>query len=208
MKVAVIGGTGKMGRALALRLAGGNRVIIGSRDPARAEEAAKGIPGAKGADYSAASREAEVVVVSIPNSAMEKMAPLADDLSGKLVISVVNPLRFDDGLFYPARDGESAAEELARILPKSRVATAFNNIPSGFLERDGDVPIDVLVAADSKEVYEEVAALVRTIPNLRPLYAGPLTQARIVESITALVLNLAKLNHTGSLATKFVSRKG
>ena len=207
MIVAVIGGTGKMGGALALRLAGGNEVIVGSRDRARAEEAAKAIPGARGADYSAASREAEVVVVAIPNSAVEEMAPLADELSGKLVISVVNPLRFDRGLFYSARDGESAAEELARILPKSRVATAFNNIPSALLERD-DVPVDVLVAADSKEIYEEVAALVSTIPKLRPLYAGPLTQARVVESITALVLNLAKLNRTGSLATKFVSGKG
>lgn len=208
MKIAVLGGTGKMGRALAGRLAGGNYVIIGSRDPARAREAAKGIPGASGMDYPGASREADVVVVSVPDSAVETIAPLSKDLAGKLVISVVNPLRFKDGLLYFGRDTGSAAEELARILPDSRVATAFNNIPAGFFEKDEVIPIDVLVAADKKETYEEVANLVKGIPNLRPLYAGPLSQARTVESITALVLNLANLNKTGSLTTRFVSRKG
>ena len=208
MKVAVLGGTGKMGGAVATRLADGNSVIVGSRDPARAAEAAKGIPGATGADYEGASREADVVVVAIPDSAVGSMAPLAEALAGKLVISVVNPLKFDGGLFYTGRQCESAAEELARLLPQSRVATAFNNIPSALLERGGAVSIDVLVAANSKDVYEEAAALVSSIPNLRPLYAGPLNQAGMVESITALVLNLAKLNGTGALATRFVSRKG
>jgi predicted dinucleotide-binding enzyme len=64
------------------------------------------------------------------------------------------------------------------------------------------------VAADSKEVFEETATLVRSIPNLRPLYVGPLSQAHVVERMTALVLNLAKLNGTGSLALRFVSKKG
>ena len=207
MKVAVLGGTGKMGSALALRLAKSNGVIIGSRDPARAREAAKGVPGATGMDYAGASREADVVVVAIPNAAVEIMAPLADDLSGKLVVSAVNPLRSEGGLLYCGRDKGSAAEELARILPRSRVATAFNNIPAGLLGKE-DIAIDVLVAADAKETYDEAARLVRSIPNLRPLYAGPLSQAGIVETITALVLNLASLNGTGSLTTRFVSRKG
>jgi 8-hydroxy-5-deazaflavin:NADPH oxidoreductase len=208
MKVAVLGGTGKMGRAIAKRLANGNKVIIGSRDPARAREAAKGIPGAVGMDYAGASREADAAVVSIPASAIGTVAPLAKDLAGKLVISMVNPLRSEGGFLHFAREKGSAAEELARLLPESRVATAFNNIPAGLLERDEVIPIDVIVAADSRETYEEVAKLVKSIPNLRPLYAGPLSQAVIVEMITALVLNLASLNGTGSLTTKFVSRKG
>ncbi len=208
MKVAVLGGTGKMGRALASRLAESNSVIIGSRDPARAREAAKGIPGASGADYAEASRTADVVVVAVPDSAVATIAPLAKHLSGKLVVSVVNPLRSEGGILYFGRKAGSAAEELAELLPESRVSTAFNNIPAGFLLKDEVVPIDVLVAADSKETYEETAKLVREIKNLRPLYAGPLSQAAIVETITALVLNLASLNGTGSLATRFVSRKG
>lgn len=207
MKVAVLGGTGKMGRAIAKRLAKANSVVIGSRDVAKAEEAAKGIPGAIGMDYARASEAADVVVVSVPYSAVGSLAPLAKVLAGKLVISVVNPLRFEGGLLYFDMDRGSAAEELAKVLPGSRVATAFNNIPAALLEKDETIQIDVLVAADSKDTFDEVAGLVRTIQNLRPLYAGPLTQAAIVEMITPLVLNLAKLNGTGSLATRFVSRR-
>lgn len=208
MKVAVLGGTGKMGRALAGKLAKKHAVIIGSRDPGRAMEAAKVIPGAKGMDYAGASREADAVVVVVPDQALGGLAPLAKDLAGKLVISVVNPLKFEGGILRHGRDRGSAAEELAKLLPGSKVATAFNNIPVALLQKDEVVPIDVLVAADTKETYEEAASLVRGVPNLRPLYAGPLSQAGIVETVTALVLNLASLNGTGSLTTRFVSRKG
>ena len=208
MKIAILGGTGKLGMALAGRLAESNKVIIGSRDPARARETAKRIRGATGSDYEGASEEADAVVVAVPASAMGTIGELADALSGKLVISAMNPLRVEGGLTYFDRDKGSAAEELSKLLPGSRVTTAFNNIPPGFL-RGGEVPpIDVLVAADSKEAFEETAEIVRSIPNLRPLYAGPLTQAAVVESVTALAINLANLNQTGSLSTKFASRKG
>ncbi len=208
MKIAILGGTGKMGMALAGRLAGANEVIIGSRDPTRARDAARKIHGATGADYETASKEADVVVVAVPASAMETVAPLVKALAGKLVISAVNPLKFEGGLAHYGRERGSAAEELAKILPRSRVATAFNNIPAGFLQKGEFPPIDVLVAADSREVFEETARIVNSIPNLRPLYAGPLSQSAIVEAITALVLNLADLNQTGSLTTRFASRKG
>jgi 8-hydroxy-5-deazaflavin:NADPH oxidoreductase len=208
MKVAVIGGTGKMGKALAKQLAKNHEVIIGSRDPAKAKEAAKEVRGAVGADYHGAAKAADVVVLSIPYSATGSMAALSADLSGKLVISLINPLKMEEGLLeFPLERG-SAAEELAKILPESRVATAFNNVPQAFLEKESMVPVDILVAADSKQTYEEAAALVREIGEMRPLYAGPLSQAGIIERITPLVLNLAKLNGTGSLTTRFVSRKG
>lgn len=196
-----------MGRALAKHLARNGEVIIGSRDPAKAKEAAKGIAGARGADYAQASSEADVVMFAVPYSAIGTAAGLAKELSGKLVISLVNPLKVEAGLLQFSLEEGSAAEELARLLPKSKVATAFNNVSSLFLEREEVVPMDILVAADSKETFEEAAGLVRSIPNLRPLYAGPLSQARIIERITPLVLNLAKLNGTGSMTTKFVSKK-
>lgn len=208
MKVAILGGTGKMGKALAGSLSKNNAVIIGSRDPARARNAAQGILGAKGADYATASRDADVVVAAIPATTVDMLAPLAEALSGKLVISAVNPIRVEGGLFYLGRGEGSAAEELAKMLPGSRVATAFNNIPAGFLGRGDATSIDVLVAANTKAIYDETAVLVRSVPGLRPLYAGPLTQARTVESITPLVLNLAKLNGTGNLTTRFISRNG
>jgi NADPH-dependent F420 reductase len=208
MKIAILGGTGKMGAALASQLAKKHEVIIGSRDPARAREAAKKIHGASGSDYGRAAKEADVVVFSIPYSAIGTAAAVAKEASGKLVISVINPLKMQGGLQEFALDRGSAAEELAKLLPGSRVATAFNNVPRAFFEREISTPFDILIAAHSKQTYEEAAAIVRGIRNLRPLYAGPLTQAGVIERITPLVLNLANLNGTGSLTTGFVSRKG
>jgi hypothetical protein len=208
MKVAIIGGTGSMGMALARHLSRNDEVIIGSRDPARAKAAAEGIRGAVGMDYRGASKAANVVLFTIPYSAIGSVRELAPELAGKLVISMINPLREEEGLLVYAGGDVSAAEELARLLSGSRVATAFNNVPSGFLAREAVPPVDVLVAADSKETYEEAAKLVKGIREMRPLYAGPLSQARIIEGITPLVLNLARLNGTGSLTTRFVTRKG
>ncbi len=208
MKVAVLGGTGAMGGAVAKQLSKNNVVVIGSRDPARAEEAAKSIKGATGADYATATRDAEAAVFAIPYSAIGEAAVLADELRGKLVISMFNPLKLEGGLLhYPLEKG-SAAEELAGLLPDSRVATAFNNVPARIFEEVEPVPMDILVAAETRETFDEAASLVRSVPNLRPLYVGPLSQAQMVERMTALVLNLAKLNKTGALAPRFVSRKG
>ena len=207
MKVAVLGGTGDMGSAVAKRLAKSNTVVIGSRDAARAEEAAHGIEGASGDDYDGASRDCEVAIVAVPFSATDVMGSLSEALAGKLVVSMVNPLKMEGSLLRFALETGSAAERIAAMLPKSGVSTAFNNLPSGMLEGDSPVEADVLVAASSKEAYDKTAALVRSVRNLRPLYAGPLSQAQIVERITPLVLNLAKLNATPSLAPRFVSRK-
>ncbi|HEY6283154.1 MAG TPA: hypothetical protein VIW22_04445, partial [Nitrososphaerales archaeon] len=145
---------------------------------------------------------------AIPYSAIGEAAALANELKGKLVISMFNPLKLDGGLLHFALEKGSAAEELAALLPDSRVATAFNNVPSRIFEEEEPVPMDILVSADSKETFDEAASLVRSIPNLRPLHVGPLSQAQMVERMTALLLNLAKLNKTGALAPRFVSRKG
>ena len=208
MKVAVIGGTGKMGSALARQLSKNHQVVLGSRDAARAKSAAGSIEGTTGADYETAARECDVAVIAVPYSGIGVVAGLSDALAGKLVISAVNPTRFEGGYLRYGLEESSAAEELASMLPGSRVATAFNNVPASMMKKTEIVPMDILVAASSKEAYEEAAGLVRTIKNMRPLYAGPLSEAHVVERITPLVENLAKWNGTGSLTTKFVSQKG
>jgi hypothetical protein len=171
-------------------------------------EAAKRIRGGTGADYATASRQAGAVVFSLPYSALGTAAELTEELSGKLVISPVNPLKFEGGLTYYGLEKGSAAQELAKLIPRSRVATAFNNVPALFLQRDDVVPMDVLIAADARETYDEAAGIVGSIPNVRPLYAGPLSQAGVVEAMTSMVLNLASLNKTGNLTIRFASRKG
>lgn len=207
MKVTVLGGTGKMGSGVAKQLAKRYQVVIGSRDPAKAKRAARGIRGATGADYASAAREADAVVFALPYSALGTASALAKELSGKLVISTVNPLKFENGLAYYSPKESSAAQELAKLIPESRVATAFNNVPAAFLQQEEVAPMDIMIAADSEKTYQEAAKIVGSIPNVRPLYAGPLSQAAMVEGMTAVVLNLASLNKTGVLTTKFASRK-
>ena len=208
MKVAVLGGAGKMGGAVARHLSKNHQVIIGSRDPARAREQAKLIRGAEGLDYEGAAKACDVAVVSIPYRALAVVSPLADALAGKLVVSMVNPTKLEAGIRRYGLERGSAAEELAALLPKSRIATAFNNVPVAMMEMEEVVPMDVLVAASSREAYDETADLLRSVGNVRPLYAGPLSEAQVVERITPLVLNLAKMNGTGSLTTKFISQDG
>ncbi|MDE1858247.1 MAG: NAD(P)-binding domain-containing protein [Thaumarchaeota archaeon] len=207
MRVAILGGTGAMGTGLAKHLSKKNEVIIGSRDERRAGDAASRIEGAVGMGYEAASRAAELAVFAVPYSAIGEAARLSGALSGKVAVSMVNPLKAEGGLLKFALAEGSAAQELAAALPESKVATAFNHISSLFFERETMVPMDVLVAADARGTYEEVAALVTSIPNLRPLYAGPLSEARTIEMITPLLLNLAKMNKTGSLAMKFATTR-
>lgn len=207
MKIAIIGGTGSMGSGLGEQLARSHEVIIGSRDPAKAKAVAARIKGARGADYSTAARECDSAIVAIPFSAIDSMSSFANELSGKLVISVINPMKFENGTLSYGLARGSAAETLADKLPKSRVATAFNNISAAFFKKPKISRLDVVVAADSKETYDEAARIVKSIPNLRPLYAGPLSEAQVVERITPLILNLAKRNGTGSLSTRFVSQK-
>jgi len=207
MKIAIFGGTGSMGSGLGERLAKSHEVIIGSRDPAKAMASAARIKSAKGADYSTAARECDSAIAAVPFFAIDSMSSLTNELSGKLVISVINPMRLENGMLSYGLERGSAAEMLADKLPKSRVATAFNNISATFFKRPEALRLDVVVAADSKETFNEAAGIIRSIPSLRPLYAGPLSEAQVIERITPLILNLAKRNGTGSLSIRFVPQK-
>jgi NADPH-dependent F420 reductase len=207
MKVAVIGGSGKMGGAIARHLSKNHQIIIGSRDPARGKAAAKLVAGAVGTDYLEAASLCDVAIIAVPFSAIDEAVPLADALEGKLVISIINPVeREGEEWVYPIENG-SAAEMLASILSESEVATAFNNIPERMLEVEEHPVADVLVAASSKETYDKAAELVSSVPGFRPLYAGGLSSARLVEQLTVVELNMAKWNNTKRLAPRFVSQE-
>ena len=196
-----------MGSALARQLSEKHQVIIGSRDRERAKAAAAPI-GALWGNYVEASEKAEGAVFSLPFSAIGEAKSLVVPLAGKLVLSMMNPMELRDGLLEYGLTEGSAAEMLSEILVKSRIATAFNNIPVASLRSPAFPPMDILIAAQSVQAFEEAAEIVRSVPEFRPMYVGPLSQAQMVERITPLVLNLAKLNKTGSLGTRFVSQKG
>ena len=133
------------------------------------------------------------------------MSSLAQGLKGKLVISPVVPMLFKDGFFSISLPGESAAERVARSMPGSRVAGAFHTVPATRLAKlDEELAYDVLVTAESKEVYDEAARVVSSVGRLRPFYAGPLAASRMVEGITPALLNVSRLNKLRSPSIRLV----
>lgn len=201
--IAILGGTGDQGFGLALRLAkAGRKVLIGSRQAERAvkaaEEARALVPTADvtGFDNAAAAAQAEIVVLSVPfEHTASTVKGLKDALKpGQVFISMVVPLASSVGgaasQMVQVWQG-SAAELVESLLPENvSVVSAFQNVSAAHL-RDlaHEVDADVIVsgAKDARAVVMDLCALV---PGLRAIDGGPLANARIVESITALMIGI------------------
>lgn len=207
MKIAVIGGTGPQGRGLAYRLAlAGHDVTLGSRDASRAADKAKEIAdkatdtGADvtigGADNLGAAGEADVVLLAVPfDGHSDLVAGLAPALSGKTVISCVNPLGFDEAGPY-ALDvaAGSAAEEAQQIVPDARIVGAFHHVSAMNLwKHDGPLADeDVLVCGDDADATETVADLAAAVTGRRGVIAGGLRLARELEPLTGVFISINK----------------
>jgi len=196
-----IGGTGPEGLGLALRFAAaGEAVLIGSRAADRAAAAAEtiraAVPGAavQGHTNTEALERADRVVLTFP---FEGLAAFLDSakhtLAGKLVIDVIVPLSFRPGFveLVPIEGAPSAGELIQQAVPTARVVSAFKNLSAEKL-RDLSARLegDVVLCGNDRGGRAEVAALVGRIPGLRAVDAGDIRNARYVEAITALLLNL------------------
>jgi NADPH-dependent F420 reductase len=191
--VAIVGGTGHLGLALARRLhRAGERILIGSRDAVRAENAAEaaGLDRAAGRDNVAAVREAAVTVIVVPYEGHDAtLRLLAPGLAGKPVIETTVPYdRATRSAHQP--EGLSAAERAQRLVPEARVVAGFHTVSSAMLA-DPDRPThgDVLFCGDDAGAKEIAALLIRAL-GMRPVDAGPLTSARVLEQLGVLLLRL------------------
>jgi NADPH-dependent F420 reductase len=199
--LAVLGGTGPEGLGLALRFAaGGEAVLISSRAAERARAAAEtvraAVPGAEvqGHANRDALERADRVVLAIPFAGLaDLLAAVGGALAGKLVIDVIVPLAFRAGFFelVPVDGAASVGELVQERAPAARVVSAFKNLAAEKLQ-DLTSPLagDVVVCGNDPGARAEVAALVGRIPGLRAVDAGGIRNARYVEAITALLLNL------------------
>jgi NADPH-dependent F420 reductase len=203
--IAIVGGTGPLGGGLARRLvAAGETVIVGSRDAARAASAAATVCGAaggsrcEGAENRAAVARAERVVLALPGAALPEFLDRAGpSLAGKLVIDVVVPLAFEKGFatIVPLPGAPSASELIQRRVPGARVVGAFKNTPAdALLDLGAPLEGDVIVCSDDAAARAEVSALVGRLGGLRAVDGGRLANARSVEAITALLVNLNRLH--------------
>ena len=202
--LAFLGGTGPEGRGLALRMAlAGEEVVIGSRDAARAAAAAdellKLAPGARirGAANADAAAQADTVFLTFPYEGQRPtLELLGGALEGKIVVNVIAPMEFQRGRGASAIEVEagSAAQESQEILPQALVAAAFQNASAEELQ-DPKLTMegDVIICSDHKAATERVMELAQKIPNLRGVDGGALANAKYVEQITPLLVNINRI---------------
>lgn len=199
MRVGIIGGTGPAGVALAARLSSvGVPAAIGSRSAERAAQARAGVLARWGeldvtASDNAGVANCDVVVMATPwDAAAETAAAFAEELAGKVVVSMANALVKMGPEFtalVPARG--SIAANVQAAAPKALVVAALQHVPAKELGQiDEPVDSDVLVCSDHPEAKATVMELVARMPNLRPLDAGRLSSAAPVEALTAVLVQM------------------
>ena len=208
-QIAFLGGTGPEGLGLAARFAlAGEHVIIGSRARDRAVRAAdmlrRQLAGARGKVHVSgtgneiAAAAAEQVALTLPFAAVTKMLrELAPALAGKIVLDVVNPLILRSGVFVRAPlPADSAAEMIQRLLPRSQVVSGFKHLSARDLCHTAQ-PLqgDVLLCSETPRATRQLLDVIGRIPRLRGIDAGALANARHLESMTALLLNLNRGYH-------------
>lgn len=201
MRVGVLGGTGPAGSAVAVRLAAsGLEVVVGSRSLEKAagvvEELAdrwtgRGLTLVPGDNRQAAS--ADLVVLATPwEGALVTVADLAAELSGKVLVSMVNAMARWGQHFVPLLPPTgSVAVAVARALPATRVAGAFHHLPARELgDLGSNLEADVMVFSDDRATTDEVISLVGRIPGLRGFDVGGLSSAMAVEALTPALVEL------------------
>jgi len=203
-RVCIVGGTGALGFGLALRFGrAGVGVVIGSRDAARAQEAAQrasqAVPEGSfdGLDNAQAAAETEIVILSVPfrnqsetltnlkgalredHLLVDATVPLAAAVSGKATRAL--------GVWQG-----SAAQQAQEMAPDGvRVVSAFHTVSAALLsDLEHELGEDVLICGDRRADKEKLAELVEMVPGLRAVDCGRLEMARIVEQLTPLIISI------------------
>ena len=201
--IGFIGGTGPEGRGLALRFAlAGEKVLIGSRDRDRAEEAVEQLACLAPAGSVSASLNIEAagqtdpVFVTVPYEGHRPtLSSIAGELAGKTVVDVVVPLAFSKGVAraLPIPEGSVALEAQA-LLPGATVVAAFHTISAhDLLDPNKSVDSDVIVCSDAPDARRLVMGLADKIEGMRGIDGGGLHNAGYVENLTALLLNINRI---------------
>ena len=211
MRIALLGGTGDIGEGLALRWAHDtdHEVVIGSRDPEKARDSAtayveeleeQGVEASvKGFVNEMAADRADVVVLAVPpyhvGDTVESVAEKLDE-DTILVSPAVGMKGDDDGLHYHPPGTGSVTALVAQRAPEAvPVVGAFHNLAAAKLsDLDADLGVDTLLVSDDADAKVTVGRLAEEIDGLRALDAGPIANAAEVESVTPLVINIARYN--------------
>jgi NADPH-dependent F420 reductase len=193
--VAIVGGTGNLGSALALRLgAPGVKVIIGSRDAQKAQNAVESLrPRMRAGELAGttnqeAVKQAEFVIIAVPYEGQAGMIQaLKGQLGGKIVIDAVVPLKKGKPFVPPA--GSALLEAQAILGNEAPVIGALHNISAIDLEEVNAPLGDVLVCGDNGEAKQRVIEIIRRI-GARAFDGGPAANAYVIEGLTGVIIHL------------------
>jgi len=212
MKIALVGGTGNIGRGLALRWALKHEVLIGSRSEEKARacvlEYSKHLDAARliGCNNVDAVSLADVVVLCVPfeyiTTTLESVKHVIEN---KCVISPVVPMRrLSDRVEYAPPEEGSAALLIRKLLPESAsLAATFHTVPARSLTKtEGEKVYDVVVCGEDRA--KKIAFELAIDANLRPFDGGPLENSPQVESLTPLLINLGIYNNLKNVGIKFL----
>lgn len=201
MRIGVLGATGPAGSGLAVRLASvGHEVVIGSRSEDRAREVLdrlrdrwpdRDLPLEASDNAGAAS--AEVVVVATPwDAASSTVEAVAGELGDKVVISMANALAKVGHEFQPLVPPRgSVAASVQAAVPRAHVSAAFHHVPARALAGlDAPVESDVLVCSDHPDATATTIDIVNSVPGLRALDSGELSNAAPIEAFAAVLLQV------------------
>ena len=192
MRVAVVGGTGAFGKALAIRLReAGCEVVVGSRDTERAAAVA-GELGVEGLTNEEAARSADLVVLATNADATLATAEhLRDALGDTPVLCVASELRFTQQGVFPCTDGLSLAERVQAAV-EAPVVAGLHSLAARSLGGEEAPEEDALVCGDDDTAKGLVLELAGRLTRGRAVDAGPLASARALEGLTAVLVNVNK----------------
>lgn len=196
--IGILGGTGALGKGLAIRwAAAGYPIVIGSREGAKAEAAASSLAAGaravavRGMDNLAAAHVAEIAVVTVPFA--NHLAILRDvhgELSGKILVDTTVPLMPPKVATVQLPPEGSAAVAAQRLLGGTvRVVSAFQNVAAHKLQAGQPIDCDVLICGDDKAARETVIGLAKAI-GLRGIDAGPLANSVAAEALTSILIGI------------------
>ena len=208
MRVAILGGTGSFGRALAKRLVGDGRdeVVIGSRDAERARAAAAELGAAGGDTNEAAVGGADLAVLAVKaEAALDTAREVAAALGQTPLLSVATALVFGKDGVRPDADARSLAERIQDVVA-GPVLAGLQSIAAANLDEEPPAE-DALICGDDRDAKELALQLADRLVSGRVIDAGPLAGARTLEGMTALIVNVNRRYgvHAGVQLTGFAS---
>ena len=209
MKIGIIG-TGNMGSGLGKLWANqGHEVMFGSRNPDHAKELARNIEGnVQGGSYSEAAAFGDTVLLAVPWRGVEEAVSACGSLAGKIVMDCTNPMT-PDFMQLVVGHNSSGAEEIAKIAPEAKVVKAFNHIYAQVIHSSpqfGNQRANVFIAGDDGDARQTVANLIKEI-GFEPIDAGPLQNARYLEPLAELCVQLAYVQGMGTDQAMVLARR-